>query len=207
MARGVAIPDIREQLFQAAERVLEREGATGLTGRAVTREAGCATGLLYSHFGDFDAFLDELALDRFRKAAQATAELAQRAGQGTVADNLNAGALALFQSNTLALASLVTRPATRAKRQARKTTRPSQHHNPTGGLGLHRGFAEYLNAEKQLGRIAPDTDTDALATAIVATIHHLLLTQAGDHEHATRQLKRVTTTLAAAAMRANQADE
>ena len=61
---GVHIRDVRDQLFDAAERVLVRDGPNALTSRAVTMEAGCAKGVLYRHFDDFDAFLAELVLDR-----------------------------------------------------------------------------------------------------------------------------------------------
>jgi AcrR family transcriptional regulator len=61
---GVALRDAREQLFDAAERVLLRDGPSALTSRAVTTEAGCAKGVLHRHFADLDAFLAELVLDR-----------------------------------------------------------------------------------------------------------------------------------------------
>ena len=54
MPTGVAHPRVREHLFEAAERVLLREGPSALTSRAVTTEAGCAKGVLHRHFADFD---------------------------------------------------------------------------------------------------------------------------------------------------------
>ncbi len=71
MPTGVAIRDAREQLFDAAERVLLRDGPNGLTSRAVTTEARCAKGVLHRHFADFDAFLAELMLDRIDSQAAA----------------------------------------------------------------------------------------------------------------------------------------
>ena len=74
MPTGVAIRDARQQLFDAAERVLLRDGPSALTSRAVTTEAGCAKGVLHRHFADFDAFLAELVRDRIaRVEAQAAA--------------------------------------------------------------------------------------------------------------------------------------
>ena len=37
--RGVATPDVRERLFAAAERVVQRDGPGALTSRSVTTEA------------------------------------------------------------------------------------------------------------------------------------------------------------------------
>ena len=42
--RGVAIPELREQLFAATERILARDGAAGVTSRAITDEAGWVVG-------------------------------------------------------------------------------------------------------------------------------------------------------------------
>ena len=85
MPTGVAIRDPRGQLFDAAERVLLRDGASALTSRSVTAEAGVAKGVLHRHFADFDAFLAELTLDRVAQVAALAAALRDAAGTGTVA--------------------------------------------------------------------------------------------------------------------------
>jgi AcrR family transcriptional regulator len=56
--------DARQQLFDAAERVLLRDGPNGLNSRTVTDEAGCAKDVLHQHFTDFDVFLTDLVPDR-----------------------------------------------------------------------------------------------------------------------------------------------
>src|SRR4051794_35357326 len=110
--RGVATPDVRERLFAAAERVVEKGGPGALTSRSVTAEAGCAKGLLHAHFAGFDEFVAELCLDRFARTAARAQALAGLAGQGTVARNLDAVALALFDSGGPAISGLaMTRPA------------------------------------------------------------------------------------------------
>ena len=70
MPTGVALRDAREQLFDAAERILLRDGPNALTSRAVTTEAGCAKGVLHRHFTDFDAFLTDLVLGEAGLAVQ-----------------------------------------------------------------------------------------------------------------------------------------
>src|ERR1700733_12094472 len=104
---GVAIRDPRGQLFDAAERVLLRDGPGGLTSRAVTAEAGVAKGVLHRHFSDFDTFLAELALDRVARTGAQAAALHARAGSGTVAGNLSAALLDLLSPVALALIRLV----------------------------------------------------------------------------------------------------
>src|SRR3954469_21131775 len=93
---GVAIRDAREQLFDAAERILLRAGPNALTSRAVTTEAGCAKGVLHRHFADFDAFLAELVQDRIRRLDGHARALLDSAGTGTVADNLTGALVEVF---------------------------------------------------------------------------------------------------------------
>ncbi|MER6322166.1 TetR/AcrR family transcriptional regulator [Streptomyces coelicoflavus] len=169
--RGVATPDVRERLFAAAERVVERDGPGALTSRAVTTEAGCAKGLLHAHFAGFDGFVAELCLDRFARTAVKARALTGTAGRGTVERNLNAVALALFDSGGLALSGLaLSRPAaTLAIREALEKGAP-------GFTEIQDAIAEYLTAERKLGRVAQTVDPPSVALAVVGTAHHLLMT-------------------------------
>ena len=169
--RGVATPDVRERLFAAAERVVERDGPGALTSRAITTEAGCAKGLLHTHFAGLDEFVAELCLDRFARTAAKAQALSQLTGQGTVARNLNAVALALFDSAGPALSGLaMSRPgATRRIREALEGGAP-------GLTSMEEAIATYLAAEQTLGRVAETVDPSTAALAIVGTAHHLLMT-------------------------------
>ncbi|MFJ3698195.1 TetR/AcrR family transcriptional regulator [Streptomyces sp. NPDC090052] len=169
--RGVAIPDLRERLFDAAERVLAREGPAALTSRAITGEAGCAKGLLHAHFDGLDEFVAELCLSRFARTAQEAGELPGRAGHATVTDNLTAAALALLTSLDPAVIGVtMTRPATFLRvRQALAGGAP-------GFTAIQDAINAYLEAEQRLGRIADSTDTTSVALALVGTVHHLLMT-------------------------------
>ena len=151
MPTGVAIRDAREQLFDAAERVLLRDGPNALTSRAVTTEAGFAKGVLHRHFTDFDAFLTELVLDRIARIDGQAAALRSSAGTGTVAGNLTGALMALFRSVAVAIVALIiSRDDLRARvRQAR----------PAGVPLLAEAtamIASYLTAERELGRITAD---------------------------------------------------
>jgi AcrR family transcriptional regulator len=172
--RGVAITDLPEQLFRAADRVLVRDGPSGLSGRAITREAGCATGLLYNHFGDLDEFLAQFVLDRLRLASERAAELPGRAGAGTMVDNLTDAALSIPGSGGLAMMALVlSHPSVAAR------LRQSAGAGAQGLQTIAEAFAAYLEAEKEIGRVASQADVEALALGLVGAIHHLWLTAAG----------------------------
>lgn len=158
--------DAREQLFDAAERVLLRDGPHALTSRAVTTEAGCAKGVLHRHFDDFDAFLAELVLDRAARVEAQAAALRERAGTGTVAGNLTDVLMDLFGSVAVEIVALITfRDDLRARLRKDK---------PTGVPILTEAMAmivSYLAAERERGRIAPEADLDALALAVAGSAH------------------------------------
>jgi AcrR family transcriptional regulator len=164
----VALRDVRQQLFDAAERVLLRDGPQALTSRAVTTEAGCAKGVLHRHFADFDAFLAELVLDRIARLDGQAAALLSSAGTGTVAGNLTGVLTDLFSSVAVAIVSLIiSRDELRAR--LRQTT-------PVGVPLLNEAVAmitSYLAAELDLGRITADADLDTLAPTLIGTGHLL----------------------------------
>jgi AcrR family transcriptional regulator len=163
---GVAIRDPRGQLFDAAERVLLRDGASALTSRAVTDEAGVAKGVLHRHFADFDAFLAELTLDRVAQVAAQAAALRDAAGTGTVAGNLAAALPAVFSPAVLALIRLViARDELRARLRAATGSRIPLVSESTALV------AGYLTAERSLGRIAPDADIGTLAPTLIGAAH------------------------------------
>ncbi|MFI9010887.1 TetR/AcrR family transcriptional regulator [Actinosynnema sp. NPDC053489] len=168
MPTGVAIRDVREQLFDAADRILLRDGPSALTSRAVTTEAGCAKGVLHRHFEDFDAFLAEFVLDRVDRMDGQAAALREAAGTGEVADNLTDAVIALFGSVAVAIVALVTfRDELRARlRRAWPAGVPVLTEAVTV-------IAGYLTAERDLGRLDPDTPVDGLAPALIGTAHLL----------------------------------
>jgi AcrR family transcriptional regulator len=188
--RGITITDLREQLFRAADHVLIRDGPTGLSGRAVTREAGYATGILYNHFGDLDEFLAQFVVDRLQIAAERAAQLPARAGRGTVIDNLTDAAVSIPGSSGLAMITLVqSRPTVAARLRQRVAEQPQ-------GFGaLEDAFAAYLKAEQEIGRVGSDADIEALAVGLFGAIHHVWLTAAGgaiDRERTQRVLAALT---------------
>jgi AcrR family transcriptional regulator len=166
---GVHLRDPREQLFEAAERILQRDGPNALTSRAVTAEAGCAKGVLHRHFADFDGFLAELVLDRIGRLEAEAAALRGAAGTGSVVDTLAGALTTLFGPVAVAVLGLV---AVRDELRAR--LREARH---AGGVPLLTEaaamIAGYLRAERERGRIAAHADVDALAPTLVGAGHLL----------------------------------
>ncbi|MFF0085172.1 TetR/AcrR family transcriptional regulator [Streptomyces canus] len=168
MPTGIAIRDVREQLFDAAERILLRDGANALTSRAVTTEAGVAKGVLHRHFEDFDAFLAELVLDRIGRIEDHSRALRDSAGTGAVVDNLTAVLTELFGTIALRIVGLVI---------ARDDLRARLREARGGGLPVLREatamVAGYLAAERDLGRVPADAEVDLIAPALIGAAHLL----------------------------------
>jgi AcrR family transcriptional regulator len=171
---GVAIRDVREQLFDAADRILLRDGPSGLTSRAVTTEAAVAKGVLHKHFADFDAFLAEFVLDRVDRMAPQAVALRDLAGTGTVAGNVTDALIAVFGSVAVAIVALVTfRDELRAR--LRETW-------PAGVPVLTEAammLAAYLTAERDRGRVAPGADPSTLGAMLIGSAHLLFADRTG----------------------------
>jgi AcrR family transcriptional regulator len=187
---GVAIRDPRGQLFDAAERVLLRDGPGGLTSRAVTAEAGVAKGVLHRHFADFDEFLAELTLGRVTQIDARAAALRASAGTGTVVDNLAAALQDLFGPVILALIRVViARDELRVRLRAATGSRIPLLSESTAMV------AGYLAAERDLGRVATDADIGTLAPTLIGAVH-LLFTDADGAPEAAAVARTVAVVLA-----------
>ncbi|RZS43147.1 TetR family transcriptional regulator [Herbihabitans rhizosphaerae] len=191
MPTGVHLRDVRKQLFDAAERVLLRDGPSALTSRAVTTEAGCAKGVLHRHFEDFDAFLAEFVLDRVDQLAPRAVALRESAGAGTVVDNVADALTAVFGSVAVAIVPLVTfRDELRAR---------LRQDWPAGVPVLTEAvlmIAGYLTAERDLGRITQDAEVDMLAPTLIGSAHLLFADRNGTPPDAEAVRRTVTAVLA-----------
>jgi AcrR family transcriptional regulator len=187
---GVHIRDVRDQLFDAAERVLVRDGPNALTSRAVTTEAGCAKGVLYRHFEDFDAFLADLVLDRRDRLDAQAAALRASAGSGTVAGNLAEALTTLFSSVAVAMVALVTFRFELRVRLRRAW--PSGVPLLAEAVGM---VADYLTAEREVGRVTADADVDTLAPTLIGAAHLMFADRAGAPTATDAVRKMVTTVL------------
>jgi AcrR family transcriptional regulator len=201
---GVAIRDPREQLFDAAERILLRHGPNALTSRAVTTEAGFAKGVLHRHFADFDAFLAELVIDRIARIEHQAASLRDSAGTGTVAGNLTAALTDLFGSVAVAIVALIiSRDNLRVRLRQAPPDGPARPRpaRPSGVPLLAEAtamIASYLIIERDLGRITPDADVDTLAPMLIGTGHLLFAGRDGTPPEPAAVTKLVTAAIASA---------
>ena len=195
MPTGVAMQDPRRQLFNAAERILVRDGPNALTSRAVTAQAGCAKGVLHRHFADFDAFLADLVLDRVGRLGTCADTLRAAVGTGSVVDHLTDALIDVFDPVGVAIVGLViSRDELRTRLRAAGSTGIPVMNEASAML------ANYLTAERDFGRLAPGADIAVLAPTLLGAGHLLFADrEAGAPERET--VRRTVTAVVAGVLR------
>ncbi|MDO8409771.1 MAG: TetR/AcrR family transcriptional regulator [Phenylobacterium sp.] len=79
--RSYHVGNVRSQLSSAASALLESEGASALSLRAIARRTGVALGTVYYHYADKRALLAGLAVEGFRDLAETLHAAADARGE------------------------------------------------------------------------------------------------------------------------------
>jgi AcrR family transcriptional regulator len=154
----------REEILAAAARIMRTEGYARATTKAIAREAGFSEAALYKHFRDkSEIFLSVLA-EQLPGLAEVLRGLEDRAGERTVRANLEevaATAIAFYVESFPIAMSLYSAQSLLAAHRDRVRELGA---GPRGPLD---GVARYLDAERRLGRIGPDSDPEAMAALLL----------------------------------------
>ncbi|WP_219418618.1 TetR/AcrR family transcriptional regulator [Pseudonocardia nigra] len=155
----------RENILDAALRIMRTEGYARATTKEIARAAGYSEAALYKHFRDkTEIFLSVLA-EQLPGLSPLIARLGQQVGTRTVRANLEelvATAVAFYVESFPVAASLF------SSRQLLAAHRERLAELGAGGPRAPQdALARYLGAERDLGRIAPDADPDALAALLL----------------------------------------
>ncbi|NMN99387.1 TetR family transcriptional regulator [Antrihabitans stalactiti] len=148
----------RDRILDAAAQVMRTQGYARATTKEIARVAECSEPLLYKYFRD----KEDLLLHVFSERVQAFAPVS-KAGSGTVADNLVAAAndaLRFYGTTFPMMGSLLAAPSLLA------ATRESLAKYGAGPANVVSWLANYLRDEQRLGRIAADSDPDAIAALL-----------------------------------------
>ncbi|WP_460523811.1 TetR/AcrR family transcriptional regulator [Humibacter antri] len=171
---GVVLQDARARLFDAADQVVRRDGASGLTSRAVTEELGVAKGVLHRHFPDFDTFLADWVEEKTVRLHEVGDELNAGAGTSGVVTNLRNALVRVFDPLGLATIRIVI-----ARDAVRALLKASGEH-PLSYLGeATRMLTAYLADERDRGRLAPAADPRTIALALIGSGHLLFAGELG----------------------------
>jgi AcrR family transcriptional regulator len=185
--------ELRAALLEHAQRLVSRDGASALTMRALSAEAGVSLGLPYKIFADRREIVDEIVAAEMRRFGAAAESLLTRAGSYTVGDNLIWFASIVLNSPAAPLAQELHADDQRLESAAKVAERTGL--SPTSFPAL---LADYLTAEQRAGRVRDNIDCQAFGFLIAGALHNLLIAGPAWPRPERRQLKRYLTAAARA---------
>lgn len=156
--------DTRTRIIQAAADVMLQKGIARATTKEIARAAGCSEGNLYNHFGSKEEIFLCVLREQLPAFVPLIIALPQRAGDGTVRDNLEEvaqAALTFYDQSIPMGASFFSERALLERHRELLKQR---------GAGPHKAneaVAAYLEAEKRLGRVRSKVNTAAVADMLL----------------------------------------
>jgi AcrR family transcriptional regulator len=160
-------PSTRQKILDAAQRVIEKDGSTGLTTKEIAREAGCAEGTLFKHFKSKEDLRLAVVLEN---APEFREKLAQpKAGQRTVVKNLEHVAMtsiAFFEKLSPLSASLF------ADAELLRQHRGVMLKQKRGPQDVFALIETYISAEQQLNRINRRVKPASAAALLLGPCFH-----------------------------------
>lgn len=182
----------RDRMLDAAAEVMRTRGLARATTKEIAKAAGYSEAALYKHFQDkTDLFLAVLTE---RVPSSLGALLAGlTAGEGTVAGTLERvalGAMEFYASTFPMAASLFSEPQLLAAHRA------VLHQRGAGPQKVNTLLADYLTAERELGRVNAEVDPYAAAALLLgACLQHAFLSHFDRVESAGRMATTLVGTL------------
>ncbi|URN00414.1 TetR/AcrR family transcriptional regulator [Actinomadura madurae] len=149
----------RERILDAAADIMRRHGVARATTKEIAKAAGYSEALLYKHFRDKEELILHVLKDRMPAFTSMGAP-----GEGTVESNLVAvvhGGLRFYRRAFPMMASMV------AQRRLMEATRDSLRNYGAGPQEPVHALTRYLDAERDLGRVAAGADTRAVAALVM----------------------------------------
>jgi len=156
-------PVIREQLIDAAERLLAERQVSALTTRDIARAAGLSDGVLYNYFANKNDLLVAALLRRFEGQLTTFEANLPKPGEGAVGANLAEYAEACF---LLATAVMPTVVGLMSEPDLMHRFFDEIHGDEYGMPRTFDRVASYLQAEQGLGRLAPFHVQTAVTTLV-----------------------------------------
>ncbi|MFF7098329.1 TetR/AcrR family transcriptional regulator [Streptomyces rubradiris] len=150
----------RERILDAAADILRTRGVVHATTKEIAQATGVSEPTLYKYFGD----KERLLLAVLEERVPGLSRISVRPGEGDIEKNLADLAHAVldfYQRSIPMLGALLADP----ERMATHRVAMSRHGG--GPEKAVAGFAAYLRAEQDLGRISGDADPDSSAALLI----------------------------------------
>ncbi|WP_246258308.1 TetR/AcrR family transcriptional regulator [Amycolatopsis anabasis] len=166
--RGRPSTGVREAVLAATEAILAESGVARLSTKEIARRAGVAESSIFYHFGDRLGLLQAVVHTHVPRYKEVAADVLQRAGRGSLRDNLSA-LLDSLEAFYLRITPIIAAVQADGDLRARFAERGAD-----GDIGPHRGLAPiagYLKRERELGRVRADLDPDSIALIVVGVAY------------------------------------
>lgn len=158
---------VRDHILDAAHRVIVGHGLAAASTRAIATEAGIGAGTVYNYFANRLDLVAKAIVRRVHALATPLDDLAARAGDDTIAVNLQsvaARAATILDEMVPLFAAAFAEP----------DLLEAVHHELARGdtpLEPAAPVERYLIAEQKLGRIQAEADCRAAATTVISLCH------------------------------------
>ncbi|MET8908914.1 TetR/AcrR family transcriptional regulator [Micromonospora sp. NPDC004551] len=156
-------------MLEATEAILAEAGVARLSTKEIARRASVAESSIFYHFRDRLGLLQAVVRGHLPGYGEAVAELHERAGRGSLRDNLIAllGSLEAFY---LRIAPIIAAVQSDGELRARFADRSA-----ADDIGPRRALipvVEYLARERDLGRLAEGLDLESTAQILAGVAYH-----------------------------------
>ena len=166
MTPSAEAPSSRERIVDAAARVMREEGLAGATTKAIAAAAGYSEAMLYKHFADKQELFLAVLKERLPSLGSGPQD---PPGTGELKDRLAhlVEQLLGFFVETFPLAASIF-GAPKLLEQHREGLRV----HGAGPIGPVLAVKNYLDAERDLGRVSSQADTETIAQTLVGFAFH-----------------------------------
>jgi AcrR family transcriptional regulator len=155
------VKNTRQQILNAAQRLIETGGFLRLTTKEIAREAGFAEGTLFKHFARKEDLCLAVVLENSPKFREILARVTP--GERSVAKNLEEIAIAAIQFSTklIPLGVTLLADASLMERHRQAAQQPGQ-----GPRAVFELLAAYVEGEQRLRRINPQVKPASVAALL-----------------------------------------
>jgi len=168
----------RQQILDAAQRLIENEGFSRLTTKEIAIEAGVAEGTVFKHFKSKDELSLAVVLENSPKFRTTLSE--KRAGRGSVQKNLAeiARTALEFSEKLIPLAAALLADTKLLARQ-----RQLLNESGRGPKDAFDSIATYISGEQELGRINRGAEPLMVSALLLGACFHRAFIRQGMGKH------------------------
>ncbi|MFL5796693.1 MAG: TetR/AcrR family transcriptional regulator [Actinomycetota bacterium] len=156
----------RDDILRATAELIAESGILSATTRAIAERARCSEGSIYRYFPDKHALLHAVMFDQFESFFVTIEELPERAGRGSIRENLE-GVAREAVNFYRGIATMV--GAQLSDQKLMEEQRAVWEHSGGGPLRALNAVRRYVAAEQRLGRIEPNAEPDMVGRQVLGT--------------------------------------